>query len=261
MAAASEADLVRRVEAACLNGWPSLREVVLDTAVLRLSEGHTRRSNSASFLAPPTREPDDLVESCAAVYRAQGQPAIFRLSSAVPHGLDGALDRAGFAAPEAVSRVLHRALLDLPASEAEPRASVIRDRPAPIWLDALARIQRQDARGRSAGERILAALAVPAAFASVTVDDTVAAVAFAAVTDGVACINAVATDPAFRRRGLAGQTIRTLLRWARDGQGAEHACLPVEAGNTGARALYRGLGFDREISRYGYRAKTLGPGA
>ncbi|WP_246757367.1 hypothetical protein [Methylobacterium sp. OT2] len=37
------------------------------------------------------------------------------------------------------------------------------------------------------------------------------------------------------------------------GEGARAACLQVVAANTPARALYRALGFERELYRYHYR--------
>jgi ribosomal protein S18 acetylase RimI-like enzyme len=46
--------------------------------------------------------------------------------------------------------------------------------------------------------------------------------------------------------------IASLAAWAKD-QGAEGACLEVEAHNTAALALYDGVGLKTELYRYHYR--------
>ncbi|MBM6579656.1 hypothetical protein ILT44_05645 [Microvirga sp. BT689] len=46
--------LAKRIEEACLNGWPALREVVFDGWLIRLADGHTRRANSVNLLSSGT---------------------------------------------------------------------------------------------------------------------------------------------------------------------------------------------------------------
>jgi ribosomal protein S18 acetylase RimI-like enzyme len=62
----------------------------------------------------------------------------------------------------------------------------------------------------------------------------------------------VITDRAQRRRGLARRVLATLAAWGRD-NGADSACLAVEAANTPARTLYESFGLTTEVSRYHYR--------
>ena len=61
----------------------------------------------------------------------------------------------------------------------------------------------------------------------------------------------VATDPAWRRRGLARHLLVALMAEAR-ARGARHATLEVAAGNTPALALYAALGFREAGRRRGY---------
>ncbi|WP_443677194.1 GNAT family N-acetyltransferase [Micromonospora phytophila] len=81
-------------------------------------------------------------------------------------------------------------------------------------------------------------------FAHVYVDGALVAIGRGTVTGqgrwlGLSLIEVV---PAARRRGLARFVIHELVDWAA-AQGATHAFLQVEQRNTGAVALYRGLGF------------------
>jgi len=61
----------------------------------------------------------------------------------------------------------------------------------------------------------------------------------------------VATDPGWRRRGLARSLLVALLAAAR-GRGARHATLEVAASNNAALGLYAGLGFREAGRRRGY---------
>ena len=48
-----------------------------------------------------------------------------------------------------------------------------------------------------------------------------------------------------------------VLAWALRQHGARRACVPVVADNMPALALYRGLGFDREVLPYHYRRRKM----
>lgn len=64
---------------------------------------------------------------------------------------------------------------------------------------------------------------------------------------------AVEVDPAQRRRGLATAVMAALAGRALD-EGASAAWLQVESDNTGARAMYAGLGFAPHHAYHHYRA-------
>ena len=59
---------------------------------------------------------------------------------------------------------------------------------------------------------------------------------------------------ALRQRGFARKAVEGLMRWGAE-TGASAVCLQVEASNTPAIALYRSLGFTRELYRYHYRVR------
>ncbi len=244
---------VQIVQEACLNGWPALREVVFDGWLLRFSRGYTRRTNSVHLLSAGVRPLHEKIRYCEALYAAQGLPTLFCIPSTAPPSLGHALDERGYGPPEGETRLLSMSLTDaslLPQDGVRLEEGL----PGDDWLHALAGLQGRGEAERRTHRAILEALAVPAVFASVPVGEgRLGAVAFGAVHRGMVCVNSVATDPDFRRRGLAHRTVSAILAWARDRHGATGACVPVLAENDPAAALYERLGFRDEAYRYHYR--------
>lgn len=243
---------IRSVEEACLNGWPALRTIVLDGWLLRLAEGYTRRANSVHVLSPGSRHAGEKVAACERIYEAHGLPAVFCLTSMAPSSIGAVLDHRGYDPPEDETCVLYQDLSPGKTSCLD-EVNLAEGVPTEEWLETLGRLQDQGRAAREVHRRILDALAVPAVFASVCEEGHIASVAFGAVHDGIVCVNSVATDPAFRRRGLAQRTISSILAWAADRCGATGACVPVVAANRPAVGLYQGLGFASEAYRYHYR--------
>lgn len=247
--------LAKRAEQACLNGWPALQSVMLDGWQLRFSRGHTKRANSISLLWPSSTDPCAKIRLCEKLYARHGLPTIFQLSSLDVEILDPALDAAGYGARFDESCILHRNLASKPGQDV-PATVTLQTSVAESWLQALARIQGQSMSAQASSRALFGSIALPAAFsASLVPDGQIAAIAFGAVHDGIVCLNSVATDLAFRRRGHARLAVEAILAWARREEQADGACLPVMAANTAALELYRSLGFSTEIGRYSYRLK------
>ncbi len=83
-----------------------------------------------------------------------------------------------------------------------------------------------------------------------------AATAFAAIHAGIAMVHALEVLPDHRRRGIARTLMAEAAIWAR-GQGARYLAVICTAGNTGANALYTGMGMTM-IGRYHYRQHPQG---
>jgi N-acetylglutamate synthase len=240
--------LAWRIEEACLNAWPALRQALLGGWVLRFSGGLTRRANSANPLGFERANPEILIAGCEALYRHQRQPTIFRLPSLIGSTIDARLQARGYDS-EGLSLVLHAAIEAMPAAR-DPAVRLV-SRPTAGWFAAMAALQQQTKRQAVLYRRIVGALAIPAAFAALVNKDRIAALAFGAIHDGVICYESVVTDPRHLRQGHARRVIASLAAWASE-QGAVGACLEVEAANTPALALYAALGFS-ELYRYHYR--------
>ena len=248
------AGLEWRVEETCLNAWPALRQVLLDGWVLRFSEGLTRRANSANPLRGSRETGNGLIAACEALYQRRQMPTIFRLPSIIDRDLDERLDALAYGL-EGESCVRYG---DLTAVEAASDPDVqLLSRPSREWFAAMAALQNHGAEQRRTFRRIVGAIAIPAAFAALAVDGEFVALAYGAIHDRLLCYESVITNPRRQRRGHARRVIASLAAWAAE-QGAEGACLEVEAHNTAALALYDAVGLETELYRYHYRrAPTL----
>ena len=81
-----------------------------------------------------------------------------------------------------------------------------------------------------------------ALFACVRVDGRTVAAGMGSFSHGWASVHGMRTLPAYRGQGMAGGILKAIAQEAIS-RGLGRAFLQVEAGNAGAQALYRRLGF------------------
>ncbi|HEU0156439.1 MAG TPA: GNAT family N-acetyltransferase [Stellaceae bacterium] len=242
-------DLCWRVEEACLNAWPALRQILLDGWVLRFGRGLTRRANSANPLRGKRRAVEALIADCEALYCRQQQPAIFRLPSLTGLDYEARLAAAGYTG-EGESCVLYGDI-DAMTARADPEVRLMA-RPSRDWFTGMARLQNHSVEQARTYRRIVGAVALPAAFAVLETEGEVAALAYGAIHDRLLCYESVVADTRRRRRGFARRVVTALAAWGRS-QNAVGACLEVEATNAPALALYDAVGLKSELYRYHYR--------
>ena len=242
-----------RIEEACFNAFPSLKQVLLGGWLMRFAAGLSRRANSVNPLDPECAGIAAAIAAAEALYRAQGLPTIFRVPSIVDPALDRALAMRGYAS-EGESCVLYGAIDQL-AAAADPAVRLLSS-PEDEFLAAMAALQGHSRAQSEIYRRIVDAIALPARFALLAIDGTPAALAYGALHDGLLCYESVITDPRHRRQGLARRVIASLAAWARESRAAG-ACLEVDADNAPARSLYRGFGLTTELYSYHYRRQPL----
>jgi len=236
-------ELAWRIENACIAAWPTRRECLIDGWLVRRSGGPVRRSNSAN----PTRDAswsEGVIARVEPLYRELGLDPLFRTPE-IANGMDSALARRGYAIEGETLTLLGA----LEAAAADPRVQLAAE-PSAAWVDAKSRFTPNFVP--PAFLESVTAIGAPKRLASIAVDGEIVAEAYGVLTHDLLVIEAVATDPAHRQRGLAHACITTLMHWA-EAAGAEATCLQVEATNASAVALYRKLGYGETVYRYHYR--------
>lgn len=246
----NDVDLNWQAEEACRAAWPATYESEIDGWLLRAAGGGIRRANSLNPLRGGPRDPSGVVAAAEAAYAALGQPAVFRAPD-IAGEMAARLSDLGYTAESETATLCCELSQKVTAPDDGAELSA---EAAPDWLRARARLSAVDSEESRRYATMLTLIAGPTTFAAVRHDGDIAALAYCTLHDGLAVIESVVTDPALRRRGYGRRAVGSLLRHARD-RGAEAACLQVLAANAPAVALYRGLGFTRELYRYRYFRK------
>jgi ribosomal protein S18 acetylase RimI-like enzyme len=242
-------DLAWRVEQACHNAWPDLRDIVVGDWLVRGAENVSRRANSANPLRPGARLGPAEIDACEGAYRRWGQPSIFRLPSMLDPAIDARLEDRNYVIDGQTLTLLAPATALKAAAAADVE---VRSRPTREWLKAKAVMNPMAPAEALSYGRILKRLAVPAAFAALRLDGQPAALAFAARHEGLLCLESVVTHERHRGQGLGRRMLAALFA-STIARGCEACCLQVRAENAPAIALYRSLGFETELYRYHYR--------
>ncbi|ADL48826.1 GNAT family N-acetyltransferase [Micromonospora aurantiaca (nom. illeg.)] len=246
------------LELAADEAWPAPVRGRLGDWRLRWADGWTGRANSALPVGDPDRPLPAALDAVQRWYAERGGSALVNtpLPLAAPVGAE--LDARGWTSrpPVLVQTVPLRTLtvppaVPLPTSTplpADAPAGVPADVPPVTLTDAPADDWLAIAAGRKGGLPDAARQVLTGTprvrFAELREDGRLLAVGRGTVTGagrwlGVSLLETV---PEARRRGLAATVVRALAGWGA-AEGATHTFLQVEQSNSGAVALYRGLGF------------------
>lgn len=229
-----------------LTCWPALMTVHRDGWLIRLSGGHTGRSNSVNVIAPGREPVADKIAFAESVYATHGLPALFRVTPLCPPDMAPTLDRAGYRPFDTSSvQVLDR----LPDGAPDSAVTVERG-PTDAFSDAYARIRSVPAHEVEPMRAILEAIPMPTFYVSLAEGGRIVATAMTVVDRGWAGLFKVAVDPGSRGRGL-GRRVTLAALSAAAGLGAGRCWLQVASDNAPACALYAGMGF-REVYTYTY---------
>jgi len=242
---------VLRLEEVSFNSWPALRSLQYDGWILRLANGFTDRCNSVWPLYGSNLKLAEKIDRCERFYAAQGQPAIFRITSDMSRAeLDDHLEKLGYTV-KTPTIVQTLSIADLPAVT-DPDGVSVCSIPDERWVDDVANVMDFSGPLTTYGE-ILKNIVWPVGLFRAEVDGEVIGVALAVAEEEFVGLYGMHTRVPFRRQGWGRKLMSTMLQWGRN-HGAEIVYFHVEADNTPARTLYDSMGFE-EVYRYWYRVK------
>lgn len=247
--AASGGELLQ-LERLTLATSPALREEIYDDWVLRASGTDTRRANSVTQLGAGSLPLLHKLEYCERWYAQAGQPATFRLTTALsPPGLDELLEARGYDVVTP-SHVMCCKLDALGSVETSPH---IVERTGAEGIADLHRLKGSDPALVNRDQTRQALWGLPERYLAFIVQGEVRASGLVRIDGPWAGIFNMRTAAEHRGRGMAGALVAALLGWARQ-QGATRGFLQVEQTNVAAVRLYRRAGFGPRYD-YHYRVK------
>ncbi|WP_184346064.1 GNAT family N-acetyltransferase [Streptomyces olivoverticillatus] len=247
---------VRELQEIAARGWPARESERLGGWLLRAAGGFTARANSVLPLGDCGLPLAEALERVGAWYAERGLPACVQITTGDPEAderLDAELAARGWSA-ERHALMRTAALAPLADREADAAKVLLSREPDEAWLTAYGRTGgagAEDARAVLTGGPSVWFATVPGAPG----ETRPAAIARCVIDGRWAGFAALEVSPDRRREGLGTLVMARLAQQALD-EGASAAYLQVENGNTGAAALYDGLGFTTHHA-YHYRRAPL----
>nr|GID82367.1 N-acetyltransferase GCN5 [Actinoplanes derwentensis] len=229
------------IEEHAASAWPAVHSTRDEGWLLRHSPGVGKRRNNSALPVAGT----PAIDTAEQYYRSRDLPVVVQISPAEDHtALDETLAGLGYR-HDAPTLVLTAptATVSGPAPEVEITGLT------PDWREAYG--------NAAVSTHVLDRIERPAGFASITVDDRIAALGLFVVGDGLAGVFCMATSPRYRRRGHAAAILRAGAAWSA-AQGSDLLYLQVEEDNFPARRLYEGVGFTFSHG-YHYRVRDSWP--
>ena len=250
-------EIIAKLERSMLTSWPAFSLAFDGDWVIRLADGHTKRSNSVTCLGADDTDLEARIDQTVSIYREHRLPTTFRLSPLAPPALDASLEKRGwrrFDETIVMTADLSKVVLDTDVLADKSTRFTVTTTPDPAWIEACRRIDGMGRANVERLERLLDNMLPPAGFGRIVRDDRIDALALAVLDNDLIGLFEVMTAADQRRRGLARILTTGLLRWGRQ-NGASLGWLAVVADNQPAVRLYQSQGF-REVYRYHYRAET-----
>lgn len=237
---------LRDIELAALRAWPAANDHWMDTWLVRIDRGYTKRANGIYAWGSPESNLPDQIKSCTSLVRSANLPIILREATwnPVPGLAEYAADQG--ALPFDHTIVMTRPLTKPIGWSPAPAPAL----PLDTWLANYLTFEG-GTKGNQAIHREILERIQPPKLLAVHFDEELPVSIGLAVADGpLLGLFDIATDPDQRGRGHASVLLSGMLAWGWS-LGCTTAYLQVMATNEPACRLYAKLGFT-EAFRYHY---------
>jgi len=248
--------VVRTLEERLFNAWPAMQTVYVDGWMLRMAGGHTKRSNAASPFYPSSITGEELIRTVKGLYRKAGIEPMVRITPLAGEGIDAAFAAAGWTVYDETDVMVASLASRVKMEGARDAAVVLSEEPSQAWVEGAAEAYELADWQREMLGRIVGAIRVETAFATVYVDKQAVGFGLAVADRGYVGLYDLAVTPAARGSGAGQRMIGALLHWGRS-HGAHTAYLQVRKTNVKAHALYERLGF---TVAYDYHCRRMQQG-
>lgn len=245
-------DLIRKYEEFSFAQWPSCKTLFIDSWVVRLSSGYTKRANCVNIIyGEGLCDFRQKIEQCESIFTKCNIKPTFKLTKiACPENIDSYLDNAGYTFQD----VTHVMIADIKSLSVESKYDIYNN-PDPFWVEQYKRIKKLDDGDTASFISIMSNSYGDIFHVALRNDENdVVAIGTGVVHGKYLGILNVQTEEEFRGRGFGRAIMNGILREG-EKRGALYSYLQVFENNTHAVKLYNSLGF-KTIYDYWYRVKT-----
>ncbi|MEU5259126.1 GNAT family N-acetyltransferase [Amycolatopsis sp. NPDC021455] len=243
------------LQVACSRAWPPPVVELLGEWRLRWADGFTGRANSVLAVGDPGRPVPEALRTVCDFAHDRGITPMAQVVRDSP--TERAIAAEGWVEAKGHRRGHEVVVLTRPSFHVKARPPggsfhvKVADEPTPEWWElTLGRDEDSEAaRAVVTGGKV--------GYGVATLDGVTAGAVRGALVDGWLHVGRLEVAPAFRRRGLAKALMAAVHTWGAE-HGADRAVLEVAEGNSGALALYAGLGY---APHHRYRYWVPAPGS
>lgn len=244
--------MIKKLEQISYNAWPSLKTLVYDGWIVRLSDGITRRANSINPLFESTIDAGVKIDFCEELYRAHGLPVIFKITpQATPSNLDAILEQRGYLY-EAEASVQTIQLENMRFKYASDDVQIMRSL-TDSWLHTFLAFNGYSSERKQGFENIMNTIVLKAGYLHFIVKGQSIGCGLGVIDGDFIGLFDLVITPECRGQGYGKQVVESLLHWGKM-NGCTTAYLQVMTNNTAAQNLYRKVAF-KEVYKYWYRVK------
>jgi GNAT superfamily N-acetyltransferase len=239
-----------KLEITCSKAWPPLVEDPLGEWRLRWADGFTGRANSALAVGDAVRPLGEALRAVCDFAHDRGIAPMVQVVRDSPN--ERAIAAAGWVQATGHGAGHEVVVLTAPLRPGPAVPGVtVGDEPPPGWWE----LSLRPGEDSPAARQVLTSGKV--GYGVATAEGGLAGVVRGALVDGWLHVGRLEVAPAFRRRGLASALMGAVQAWGVE-HGADRAVLQVAEGNSGALALYAGLGY---APHHRYRYWVPAPGS
>jgi GNAT superfamily N-acetyltransferase len=238
-----------------LNAWPSLRTLVYKGCIIRLSNGYTKRANSANPLYIEDDNISKIIGFTQKVYSSFDQPAVFKIIDKDKfEEIDSTLENLNFKKIDTTNVMVNDLTIDKISHGGPTNLDInVDNKFTEEWIKSFIAINNIQENYKATVKQMLNQISIDLIVASIKENDKIIACGYGAIEDDFIGLYDIIVDEKYRGKGYGKNLVNSIINQAQN-QNISHAYLQVVDTNNIAKGLYKSLGF-KKLYNYWYRVK------
>ena len=237
-----------------MNAWPSIKTLLYDGWIIRLSEGYGNRANSVNPIYPSKIGLEEKIDYCDQLFARHNLPANYKLVRCEEHkAIEEKLDKLNY-------QTIHETSIQICQMREIPERGIEgitagNDFSDP-WIQGVIDFNKIEHKNIPMFKKIIGNIASEKIVVQKKAGGKVIGCGYGAIENGFVGVFDIVVKEDERGKGYGRQIVEAILREAYK-RGIRKSYLQVMLNNKTALGLYEKLGY-REIYQYWYRKKMGG---